>query len=191
LNFSKEKTQNLSTSDAKPAILATVPPPQSTLTVLPTAPPVIEKFELTQHETVKEDLTNAKQNNMFLPSVRSPVTDFNLEKIKLVNKLNYPRLTWNSKTKLKSQTSQQLRFSFNERTLEPEFLIRNLEIDEECLRFFEKDQLCKELEMDEFRHSFFELVKDYYEARLLVKKCTRNMNEFKWQCLTHQMRAIW
>ena len=106
---------------------------------------------------------------------------------------------------------------------------RNLEIDDELMRFFERDQLCKELEVyykcrqiqtemydafldefirehsnlsefkyelkcqqaDEFRHGFYELVKDYYEARLLVKKCTRHMNEFKWQCLTKQMRAIW
>ncbi len=173
---------------------------------------------------------------MFVPIVRSPVTDFNMEKIKLVNKLNYPRLCWNSKTKLKNQNNQQFRISLNEKTLEPEFLIKNLEIDEECMRFFEKDQLCKELEvyykckhiqskiydsflddfirnhsnliefkyektvtepgnnqqqMDEFKHNFFELVKDYYEARLLVKKCTRNMNEFKWQCLNNQMRAIW
>lgn len=110
---------------------------------------------------------------------------------------------------------------------------KNLEIDDELMRFFERDQLCKELEIyykckqvqtdtydafvdefirghsnlsefkydrsgggggnasDEFRHGFFELCKDYYEARLLVKKCTRHMNEFKWQCLNSQMRAIW
>ena len=103
---------------------------------------------------------------------------------------------------------------------------RNAEIDEELMRFFERDQLCKELEiyykckqvqsetygaavdefvrahsrLAEFRHErrgdefglgFFELVKDYFEARLLVRKCTRHMNEFKWQCLGGQMRAIW
>jgi hypothetical protein len=177
------------------------------------------------------------------------VVDFNLDKIKQLNKLNYPRLTWN-KT---STTSPQIDTAANNRNsmsltgeeLVNEYLIlsesikkKNALIDEELMRFFDRDQLCKELEvyykckliqseqfdtalndfiqthsnLNEFqyftgtktstesssepkishrKHEFYELLKDYYEARQLVNKCLRHMNEFKWEYIANQMRTIW
>ena len=154
--------------------------------------------------------------------------DFNLEQIKIVNKLDYPRLSWNRTTQSVQQTGSSQRFMVNtERCLEPTLRDRNAQIDEELVKFFERDQQCKELEVyykcrliqtdaydaylddfirehshlnefkydrssgDPLQHEFHELLKDYYEARLLVKKCARHTNDFKWQCLTNQMRAIW
>jgi len=161
------------------------------------------------------------------------VHDYNLEKIKNVNKLNYPKLVWNrnanNNIKLKDNNNQAelLTSRLNAiNRLEPEQLEKNLQIDAELTKFFDKDLMCKELEvyykckqidyeqmdkyLDEFikthsnlnefytfnessnnKHEFYELVKDYYEARLLVRKCISHMNQFKWECLTNQMRLIW
>ncbi|RNA18051.1 ectopic P granules 5 -like protein [Brachionus plicatilis] len=42
-----------------------------------------------------------------------------------------------------------------------------------------------------YKHEFFELVRDYYEARCLVLKCERHINEYKWTTITEQMSKIW
>ena len=119
-------------------------------------------------------------------------------------------------------------FNFDSFQVLCELLVKkNQHIDAELMRFFELDQLCKDLEcyykckqiqsvhvdaqlndfisahsiLNEFQfdsarkngrsHEFYELCKDYYEARQLVGKCVRYMNEFKWQFIANQMRHIW
>ena len=144
------------------------------------------------------------------PFVRPPTTmDYNLEKINQMNKLAYPRLSWNRTVVLSTSNLTQTIDAL---------------VDEELTRFFEQDQLCKELEiyfkskivqteqyeaavndfvsnhsmLNEYnysqvqkKHEFFELLRDYYEARSLVCKCMRYVNAFKWECIANQMRKIW
>ena len=82
------------------------------------------------------------------------VHDYNLEKIKNVNKLNYPKLVWNrnasNNIKLKDNNNQAelLTSRLNAiNRLEPEQLEKNLQIDAELTKFFDKDLMCKELEV--------------------------------------------
>jgi hypothetical protein len=163
-----------------------------------------------------------------------------MEKIKAINKLQYPRLNWNKTSLFNSTCSSnqhsklmehEYRQTLSNNCLDKETVEKNFQIDEELLRFFEQEPLCKELEVyykcrliqagafdsqidqfirehsnlnefkfnnknnrfqiEQFRNEFFELLKDYYEARLLVKKCVRHVNEFKSQCVTNQLKAIW
>lgn len=158
-------------------------------------------------------LTDIKiSNNLVSPSapsappleIQPQVIDYNLDQIKQVNKLNYPRLNWNHQ----SLSADSL--------------------DQDLSRFYDKDQLCKDLEiyykcklissekfdsnladfirlhsnLKEFdfdpsntnqhrKNEFYELLKDYYEARKLVLKCERHINEFKWTTIAEQMNKIW
>ena len=164
--------------------------------------------------------------------------DFNLDKIKQMNQLHYPRLSWNktnAKT-LKEDNKDESNLSNLEDTNHINLSIvteftrkKNQLVESELMRFFDRDQLCKDLEvyykckqiqseqfdscLDHFikthsnlyefssdfinpktnhrKHEFYELLKDYYEARLLVNKCIRHVNEFKWECIANQMRKIW
>jgi hypothetical protein len=164
---------------------------------------------------------SSSQSSKLINDSNNTVKDFNLEKIKQVNKVQYPKLNWNKNAldvpneNLSSITS----------------LISSLDlkIDKELMRFFENDSLCKELEvyykckqisteqflhiihefielhsnLTEFqfstspkslnhsRHEFFILVKDYYEARKMVLKCERHINKFKWTTIANQLKSIW
>ena len=167
---------------------------------------------------------------------QTTVVDYNLEKIKQLNQLNYPRLVWNkiSSSQIQQSTTMgetnedELESTQNHFQIVSEALVKkNAQIDAELMRFFDVDQLCKDLEcyykckqiqsenievnvndfiqthstLSEFQyetsvksyrtHEFFELCKDYYEARQLVSKCVRYMLEFKWQFIANQMRTIW
>jgi hypothetical protein len=162
--------------------------------------------------------------------------DFNLDKIKQMNQLHYPRLSWNKTNIIKEDIKDEANLSNLEDTNHINLSIvteltrkKNQLIELELMRFFDRDQLCKDLEvyykckqiqsdhfdfcldhfitnhsvLNEFssefsnqitskrKHEFYELVKDYYEARLLVNKCIRHVNEFKWECIANQMRKIW
>lgn len=211
--------------------------------IYPTAPVLVSSQQQQQQQIQQQQ--QEKIINI-PPLIVSPVTtsasststiDYNLDKIKSVNKLNYPKLAWNrqisaSREAKHMETNEiigQSTFLNESNRLEPETLEKNLLIDSELVKFFERDLMCKELDvyykckliqyeqfdqfLDEFiknhstlnefiynsndsvssssRHEFFKLVKDYYEARLLVKKCIHHMNQFKWECLTNQMRIIW
>jgi hypothetical protein len=171
---------------------------------------------------------------------QTTVVDYNLEKIKQLNQLNYPRLAWNKISQNQASTQQLndepllAESTQSDFQLVSEMLIeKNAQINVELMRFFDADQLCKDLEcyykckqiqnenfdvtlndfikthsvLSEFQfentnaksggvcsyrnHEFFELCKDYYEARQLVSKCVRYMLEFKWQFIANQMRTIW
>ncbi len=155
--------------------------------------------------SIKSSLTYSFSSSIATSTKVEPIVDFNLEKIKQVNKLQYPKLSWN-KVSLKEN---------------------NTDIDKELMRFFDLDSLCKELEVyykckqvtseqfiqlvNEFielhssltefhygavslnhsKHEFYHLLSDYYEARKLVIKCERHINRFKWQTIANRMKAIW
>ncbi|CAF0782953.1 unnamed protein product [Brachionus calyciflorus] len=169
-----------------------------------------EKEQFSHLNTVLSDIKTSQINNTkpiveIASAPQAPlVEDFNLAKIKEINKLQYPKLNWN-------QTIEQS------------------SIDSDLNRFYESDQLCKDLEvyykckiisndlfnqnlicdfikihsnLNEFqydpsntsrhyKHEFFELINDYYEARRLVLKCERHINEYKWIAITEQMSKIW
>ncbi len=157
--------------------------------------------------SIKSSLTYSFSASVAPLTKIEPVVDFNLEKIKEVNKLHYPKLNWN-------KTTTSLRED-------------SAEIDKELMRFFDLDSLCKELEVyykckqvtseqftqlvSEFielhsslaefqygtaslnhsKYEFYHLLSDYYEARKLVIKCERHINRFKWQTIANRMKAIW
>ena len=79
---------------------------------------------------------------------QTTVVDFNLEKIKQLNQLNYPRLAWNKHTLKHSSTqSDELEASHGDlHRLSEALAKKNSLIDAELMRFFDVDQLCKHLE---------------------------------------------
>ena len=132
------------------------------------------------------------------------VQDYNLDKIKQINKLQYPRLDWNQLNDQCSIESDLGRFYHSDQ------LCKDLEVYYKCkvisseifnqkiiVDFIKTHSNLAEFQYDpcnssrHYKHDFFELVRDYYEARCLVLKCERHINEYKWTTITEQMNKIW
>jgi hypothetical protein len=189
------------------------------------------KIRAPPHPGLLHQNHQSNQMNMHLKETTT-VVDFNLEKIKQLNQFNYPRLAWNKAANHKSHSVDEHATESSESEFESiteMILKKNRQIDAELMRFFDMDQLCKDLEcyyknremqsenfdstlnnfihshslINEFQfdssqttwtnrsHEFYELCKDYFEARQLVGKCIRYMLEFKWKFIANQMRHIW
>ena len=195
----KQELDNLNeTSSAPPLQVASAPPKHSFLNSI--------KSSLT-YSFSSSTATLKPATGVFADAAAEQAIDFNLEKIKQVNKLNYPKLNWNRVASSKESTVADL--------------------DNDLMRFFELDTLCKELEVyykckqinseqfghavQEFiqahsnlvefqykpaslnhsKHELYRLLSDYYEARKLVLKCERHINRFKWNTIANRIKAIW
>lgn len=135
-----------------------------------------------------------------------------------MTKLDYPRLNWNKMQQVLSSSSLWAgQERLDESSIEAE-LTRFYEQDQHCKElevyykckfmnpeaiealtneFIEKHSI-----LDDFKYKFlneqrqnnaefYELVRDYYEARRLVGKCQRHIGEFKQRVIVGNLRKIW
>lgn len=136
--------------------------------------------------------------------------DYNIERIQSNVQVHYPRLNWNKPiVKAGSDlTDESIDWELN-RFYEADLICKELEVYYKCK--YMQGQLVDKI-VDEFveRHSmldefkyrlmgneqrqnaeFYELVKDYYEARRLVVKCQKHIGEFKRSVVVANMKKIW
>jgi hypothetical protein len=106
------------------------------------------KIRAPPHPGLLHQNHQSNQMNMHLNETTT-VVDFNLEKIKQLNQFNYPRLAWNKAANHKSHSVDEHATESSESEFESiteMILKKNRQIDAELMRFFDMDQLCKDLE---------------------------------------------
>jgi len=125
--------------------------------------------------------------------------------------LDYPRLNWNSPS-VRSGGEQAaedvVEWELN-RFYEADLICKELEVYYKCKymqaqliekmteEFVERHSMLDEYKYQlmgsEQRHNaeFYELVRDYFEARRLVVKCQRHIGEFKRLVVVPNMKKIW
>lgn len=139
-----------------------------------------------------------------------------MERIKHNIKLAYPRLNWNKVGQMSGQQQQQQQQSDElidwelNRFYEQDLNCKELEVYYKCkymqaqlvertsVEFIERHSI-----LDDFKYKFlngveqrqnaefYELVRDYYEARRLVGKCQKHIGEFKQRVVVANMKKIW
>ena len=130
----------------------------------------------------------------------------NLEQIHTVNKLDYPRLNWNNQINKAEEIDEELEKSFERDQVNRELVVYYKCKLVECQNFGKllDEFIVAHSSLNEFRYDkggnvaqqrrneFFELVRDYFEARSLVRKCNKRVTEFKHRCHSDQMKKrIW